>query len=93
MDLRARRDLFNGFGRSQSRAFELAVVPLVFALPGWGIDRLLGTSPLFAIGLGLFGLAGVFARVYYEYAARMDAEQARLPGAARRARERAEVGS
>ena len=95
MDLRARRDLYNGFGNSLARAFELAVTPLIFALPGWGLDRWLGTGPIFALLFGLFGLAGVVAKTYYEYAARMDAEQAALPGAARRAeaRDRAEVGS
>jgi len=89
VDLRARRDLYNGFGNSMARAFELAAVPLIFALPGWGLDRWLGTGPVFALLFGLFGLAGVVARSYYEYAARMDREQAALPGAARRAQERA----
>lgn len=80
MDLRARRDLYNGYGNALSRAVELVVTPLLFALLGWGIDGWLGTGPLVALLLGLFGLAGVVARMYYEYAARMDAEQAMLPG-------------
>ncbi len=91
VDLRARRDLYNGFGNSMARAFELAAIPLIFALPGWGLDRWLGTGPLFALLGGLFGLAGVAARSYYEYAARMDQEQAALPGAARRTKEAAEA--
>jgi hypothetical protein len=84
VDLRAKRDLYNGFGNSLSRAFEIALVPLIFAIPGWGIDRWLGTSPLFALLTGGFGLAGVIARTYYEYSARMDAESAKVPGAQRR---------
>jgi hypothetical protein len=92
VDLRAKRDLYNGFGNTLSRAFEIVLIPLVFALPGWGLDRWLGTSPVFALLGGAFGLAGVSARMYYEYAARMDAEAAKLPGAQRR-REPVEVGS
>ena len=84
MDLRAKRDLYNGFGNTLSRAFEIVLIPLIFALPGWGLDRWIGTSPLFALLGGGFGLAGVFARMYYEYTARMDAEAAKLPGAQRR---------
>jgi F0F1-type ATP synthase assembly protein I len=81
---RAKRDLYNGYGSTLSRAFELALIPLIFALPGWGIDHWLGTSPLFALLLGGFGLAGVAARTYYEYSARMDRELAALPGAGRK---------
>ena len=92
MDLRAKRDLYNGFGNTLSRAFEIVLIPLIFALPGWGLDRWLGTSPVFALLGGGFGLAGVAAKMYYEYAARMDAEAAKLPGAQRR-RESVEVAS
>jgi hypothetical protein len=84
VDLRAKRDLYNGFGNTLSRAFEIVLIPLIFALPGWGLDRWVGTSPLFALLTGGFGLVGVIARMYYEYAARMDAESALLPGAQRR---------
>lgn len=84
MDIRDRRDLYNGFGKGLSRAVELALIPVIFAIPGWGVDRWLGTSPVFAILTGLFGLVGVTLRAYYEYAARMDREAAKLPGAARR---------
>ena len=85
VDQRAKRDLYNGFGNTLSRAFEIALIPLIFALPGWGVDHWLGTSPLFALLGGLFGLAGVSARTYFEYAARMDRELANLPGARRKA--------
>jgi F0F1-type ATP synthase assembly protein I len=84
VDLRAKRDLYNGFGNTLSRAFEIVLIPLIFAAPGWALDRWLGTSPVFALLLGLFGVVGVAAKMYYEYAARMDAEAAKLPGAQRR---------
>ena len=88
MDQRAKRELYNGFGNTLSRAFEIALIPLLFALPGWGLDRWLGTSPVFALVFGLFGLAGVAARSYFEYSARMDRELAKLPGHAARVEER-----
>lgn len=80
MDFRDRRDLYNGFGNGLARAFELVVTPLLFALLGWLVDRALGTGPFIAIALGAFGLAGVAVRSYYQYAARMDALEAALPG-------------
>jgi F0F1-type ATP synthase assembly protein I len=82
--LRERRELNNGFGNALSRAFELATIPLIFAAPGWLVDRWLGTGPVFALLTGLFGLAGVVVRTYYEYVGKMDREHANLPGAARR---------
>ena len=84
MDLGQRRDLNNGFGNALSRAFEFAAMPLIFAVPGWFLDRWLGTGPFLAILTGLFGLVGITARMWFEYAAKMDREQAKLPGAARR---------
>lgn len=91
MDLRARRELNNGFGETLNRAFELALIPVLFALPGWLVDSWVGTTPLFAVLTGGFGLAGVFAKMWLQYSAKMDAEQAKLPGAARRAAEAAAV--
>ena len=78
-----RRDLYNGFGNGLTRAFELAVMPVVFAIPGWFLDRWLGTGPFLAIATGAFGLAGIVAKTVLEYSARMDQLQAVLPGAAR----------
>lgn len=49
MDLRDKRDLYNGFGDGLGRAFELAVTPAVFGLVGYVVDRWLGTKPLFLI--------------------------------------------
>ena len=80
MDLRDRRDLYNGLGNGLNRAFDLVIIPFVFAVPGWFLDRAVGTSPLFAFVTGAFGLAGVVARAYWEYSAKMDRLQAELPG-------------
>ena len=67
VDLRGQRHLYNGFGNDASRAFELVLTPLIFAGLGWLLDRLLGTSPLLVVVLGLFGFAGVCVRSYFQY--------------------------
>lgn len=85
VDLRAKRELNNGFGETLNRAFELALIPVLFALPGWLLDSWVGTTPLFALLTGGFGLAGVVAKIWIQYSEKMDQEQAKLPGAARRA--------
>lgn len=72
MDLRARQDTYNGFGEATSRAVELVAAPLIFAFLGWLV------SPLLALALGLLAVVGQFVRMYYTYARRMDAEQARV---------------
>ena len=77
MVLRARQDTYNGFGETMSRAIELVLTPLVFALVGALI------SPLFAIVLGGLAVVGQFVRMYFTYARRMDAEQARVLKASR----------
>lgn len=72
MDLRARQDTYNGFGETMSRALELVLTPLIFAFLGWLI------APAAALILGTLAVIGQFLRMYYGYARRMDAEQARV---------------
>jgi hypothetical protein len=74
-----RRKLANGFGLGLSRAFEIALVPLVLGLLGFGVDRLLGTKVVFTILLSLFGLAGTFVKLYYGYRHDMEAIEADGP--------------
>lgn len=74
MDLRDRRDLYNGFGDGLSRAFELAVTPAIFGAIGYGVDRWLGVVPLFTIVLTLFALVGVSYMMWVRY----DADMKRL---------------
>jgi F0F1-type ATP synthase assembly protein I len=76
LDLRDRRDLYNGFGDGLSRAFELAITPAVFAGLGWLVDRALGTTPLFMIVLLLFAVAGVGYMTWFRYEADMKAREA-----------------
>lgn len=71
MDSRERRDLYNGFGNTLARAFELVVTPLLFGLVGVLVDRRTGTGPLFALLLGAFAVLGMGVRSYYGYEAAM----------------------
>lgn len=79
-----RRDLNKGFGDGMSRAFEIAITPVVFGAVGYGIDLLAGTGPWFAVGLALFAVIGMFVRVWYGYDAEMRAHEASSPWSASR---------
>jgi len=47
----------------------------VFGGIGWLIDRSLGTSPLFTIGLVVFGFVGMFVKLWLGYDAAMKREE------------------
>lgn len=81
LDLRERRELYNGFGDTLARAVELVAVPAVFALGGHALDGLAGTGPLLAVALAVFALAGVFVRAYFAYEVAMKAHEAERPWA------------
>ncbi len=66
-----RRQLNQGFGASLNNAFEIAVVPAVFAGLGWLIDSALGTWPVFTAILAVLGLGGTFVKLYYAYSRKM----------------------
>ena len=77
--MRDKRDLYNGFGNGLSRAFELAVTPVVFGGFGYALDRALGLVPVVTIVATLFALAGMFVRMWYGYDREMRAHEARGP--------------
>jgi len=62
-----RRKLNQGFGASLSNAFEIAMIPAIFAGAGWLVDRLFGTGWIFAAIFAVVGLAGTFVKLYYRY--------------------------
>lgn len=79
MDTSDKRELYSGFGNSLAQAFELAAIPALFALMGWGLDRLFGTGPAFVVIFVVLALIGLAAKSFYTYKANMDAETAGRP--------------
>jgi F0F1-type ATP synthase assembly protein I len=80
-DLAARQETYRGFGDTLAVSIELAVSPVIFGLIGYGLDRWLGVVPLFTIVLVLFCIAGLSARMWFEYDARMKVHEAAGPWA------------
>jgi F0F1-type ATP synthase assembly protein I len=78
-ELKARQQLYNGFGDTLSRAFELAVMPFLFGGLGYLLDRWLGIVPVLTIILTLMCLVGLGVRMYYGYEADMRAHEANAP--------------
>ena len=73
-----RRELNNGFGNALSKAVEMVVTPLIFAVIGHLIDRWLNTGMVFALGFGVFTLAYVSWKSYMVYDAQMRDEEDRI---------------
>ena len=78
-------DLYNGAGEGLNRAFELALTPAIIGGFGYVLDRWLGLLPVFTIVFFLVAMAGVIARMWYGYDARMRELEASGPWAARAA--------
>lgn len=81
MDLRDRRELYNGFGDTLARAVEFVAVPGIFAYAGHLLDGRLGTGALLTVVLAVFALAGTFVRAYYAYETAMRQHEANRPWA------------
>jgi len=80
-DLLARQQTYRGFGDALAMAFEMVMTPLLFGLGGYGLDRWLGTSPVFTVILSLLAIIGMSARMWYGYDARMRVHEAAGPWA------------
>lgn len=81
MDLRDRRELYNGFGDTLTRAVEFVAVPAIFAFLGHLVDGWAGTGSLFTVVLAVVALAGTFIRAYYAYEIAMREHEASRPWA------------
>ena len=68
-----------GLGDGFSLAVEFVAAPLIFAALGWWLDTRFGTSPVLAVGLGVFAFVGVLLRTYYSYMAQQEAEEKDKP--------------
>lgn len=77
----ARQQTYNGFGDALAMAFEMVVTPLLFGLGGYGLDRWLGTTPVFTLILSILGIVGMSAKMWYAYDARMREHEATGPWA------------
>jgi F0F1-type ATP synthase assembly protein I len=62
---------------------DVALVTLAFLGIGYGLDRWLGTKPLFTIALVVLALIGEFLRFWYDYDARMKELEAQRASAGR----------
>jgi hypothetical protein len=80
-DLTARQKLNRGYSDGLSRAVEIVVTPLLFGLLGRLVDGWLGTGVIFTIGLGAFGVAGLFVKFWLGYDREMRKHEANIPGA------------
>jgi F0F1-type ATP synthase assembly protein I len=52
--------------------YELVFSPLLLALVGFGLDKLLGTLPLLTIVFAVLGLVGAVTKVVYTYNSEME---------------------
>jgi len=59
--------------------FELVFSPLLLALVGYGLDRLLGTLPVFTIVFAVVGLAGAVVKLYFTYRYEMQQHESSGP--------------
>lgn len=75
-------------GSSVGLGIEAAAILALFFFAGFGLDRLLSTTPAFMIVLTLLGAIGLFARFKYQYDEQMTELEAERDAraAARRAR-------
>ena len=62
----------NTYGDGLSIAFELVATPSIFGLIGFGLDRWLGTGPLFVLLLSGLALATVIGLTIWRYGAEME---------------------
>lgn len=82
-DLKGRQELYNGFGDTLARGFELAVMPLLFGGIGYVLDRIFGLTPLLTILFAAFCIVGMSVRMYYAYDSAMRAHDDAAPWARR----------
>jgi hypothetical protein len=79
VDLRAARDVNNGFGDGLATAFEMVLTPLIMGFFGWLLDRWVGTHLVFALSFGLFTFGYMCFKLVVRYNAQMAAHDADAP--------------
>lgn len=66
MDVSQRRELSRDINR-QSGSFELALVPVIFGVVGYVIDRWLGVLPVFTLLMLVTGAVGTVIKLWLGY--------------------------
>jgi hypothetical protein len=67
---------YSGDGFASS--IEMVATVVLFVLGGVALDRSLDSGPWFAVGFGVFAVAGTMAKQWFVYNARMEAQEANL---------------
>jgi F0F1-type ATP synthase assembly protein I len=80
VDASQRRELSQQMHRTTG-GYELVLSPLLLALIGYGLDRLVGTVPVITIVFAVLGLAGAVIKLYFGYRNEMEAHEASGPWA------------
>ena len=80
MAVSQKRDLTQQMGRTTG-GYELAFAPFLLALIGYGLDRLVGTVPVFTILFAVLGIAGAVVKIYFQYRNEMEQHEASGPWA------------
>lgn len=76
MERTFRQKMNRGYSDGMSRAFEVALVPVVFGGLGWLVDSALGTKPAFLLAFVIFAVVGMFLRIWIRYNNEMAQEEA-----------------
>ncbi|MCH9836773.1 MAG: AtpZ/AtpI family protein [Ilumatobacter sp.] len=61
---------------SLGHGMDAVIMLAIFLGAGFGLDRLLGTMPIFMIVMTVVGSVGLFARFFYRYEAKMNEHDA-----------------
>jgi len=70
---------FSKYMRRSTGSYELVLSPVLLALMGFGIDRLLGIGPVFVTIFAIVGLAGASIKIYYGYKSEMEMHESEAP--------------
>lgn len=80
MTVSQRRELTQEMHRTTG-GYELVFSPLLLALVGFGIDKLLGTVPVFTIAFAVLGVVGAVVKIVFQYNSEMEKHEASGPWA------------
>ena len=78
-DLATRRKINKGFSDGFTRAVEIVATPVLLGFIGALVDGWLGTRPAFTLGLAVFGVCGIFVKLWLGYDREMQQHEAEGP--------------